>query len=246
MRIAFKEWAVVVDALGSGEQILILRKGGISEGRGGFQVEHPEFLLFPTLFHQQRESVVPSAQARFDQIAPHFPDAARLRLEFCARVIAWRRLESLSIAERLRGQHVWRDDVIRQRFDWGREKNIHALAVRVYRLPQAIELPMLPSYGGCKSWIELAEEVSTDAASSAASSPCEERVGRGPGKGETNESETPLPDPLLHPMKEREKSSSLMLPSVPTLESKPVLSDELFAIKLNQFHSALEAGAAVR
>ncbi|MEO8428438.1 MAG: DUF1802 family protein, partial [Verrucomicrobiota bacterium] len=73
MRIVFKEWAVVVDALGRGDQIIILRKGGISEGRGGFQVEHPEFVLFPTLFHQQRESVVPSAQARFDQLAPEFP-----------------------------------------------------------------------------------------------------------------------------------------------------------------------------
>ena len=34
MRTAFKEWAIVVDALGRGEQIIILRKGGISEGRG--------------------------------------------------------------------------------------------------------------------------------------------------------------------------------------------------------------------
>ncbi len=30
MRIAFKEWMIVVDALGRGEQIIILRKGGIS------------------------------------------------------------------------------------------------------------------------------------------------------------------------------------------------------------------------
>ena len=61
MRTAFKEWAIVVDALGRGEQILILRKGGIAEGRGGFKPEHERFLLFPTLFHQQRESVLPAA-----------------------------------------------------------------------------------------------------------------------------------------------------------------------------------------
>jgi hypothetical protein len=161
MRIAFKEWAAVIDALGSGEQIIILRKGGISEGRDGFKVEHPEFWLFPTLFHQQRESVVPSAQSRFDLISPHFPDPSRLRLEYFARVIAWRRLESVAIAERLRGQHVWRDEVISQRFEWGREKNIHALAVRVHRLPGVVELPMLPSYGGCKSWIEIAQDIAT-------------------------------------------------------------------------------------
>jgi hypothetical protein len=64
----------------------------------------------------------------------------------------------------LRGQHIWRDDVLAQRFDWGKEQNLFALAVRVSRLPQSRELPMLPTYGGCKSWIELAEEIPTDAA----------------------------------------------------------------------------------
>ena len=38
----------MIDALGRGEQIIILRKGGIHEGRGGFQVDQPEFWLFPT------------------------------------------------------------------------------------------------------------------------------------------------------------------------------------------------------
>src|SRR5262249_48062313 len=119
MRVAFKEWAIVVDALGRGEQIVILRKGGIAEGRGGFKMEHDKFLLVPTLFHQQRESVVPAAQARFDEIAPNLPGKDRVRLEFFAHVVAWRQLDSLDAAERLRGQHIWRDEVIAQRFEWG-------------------------------------------------------------------------------------------------------------------------------
>ena len=164
MRIAFKEWAIVVDALGHGEQIIILRKGGISEGRGGFQPEHPQFLLFPTLFHQQRESVLPAAQIRFDEIAPDFSDASKLRLEFFADVVSVQRLDSLAAAERLRGQHIWRDEVIAQRFDWGKEKNIHALTVRVFRLPRTIELLMSPGYGGCKSWVELEMDVATSGA----------------------------------------------------------------------------------
>ena len=40
VRTAFKEWAIVVDALGRGRQSVILRKGGIAEGRGGFRPEH--------------------------------------------------------------------------------------------------------------------------------------------------------------------------------------------------------------
>lgn len=164
MRIAFKEWAVVVDALGRGEQIIILRKGGLREARGGFELEHHQFLLFPTLFHQQRESVLPAAQARYDLLAPNFAPADKLRLEFMAEVIAWKRLDSLALAERLRGQHIWRDEVIAERFDWGGSQAIHALAVKVFQLPQPVELPMLPAYGGCKSWVELESEVAVESA----------------------------------------------------------------------------------
>ncbi len=155
---------MVVDALGQGRQIIILRKGGISEGRGGFQVDHPDFLFFSTLYHQQRESVIPEAQTRYDIIAPLFPPVDRLRIEYAASVVAWRQVESLAAAQRLNGQHIWRDEVVAERFEWGRQQNIFALAVRVLRLPVAVELPMLPEYGGCKSWIDLETEIDTSAA----------------------------------------------------------------------------------
>src|SRR5262245_53343091 len=159
MRMAFKEWSVVVDALASGRQIIILRKGGINEGRNGFQIDYPEFLLFPTLFHQQREAVIPEAQARFDAIARTFPSESSVRLEYFAKVVAIRHLDSFPGLEQLRGQHIWRDEVIAQRFEWGKDRSIHALAVRVFRLHEAIELPMLKSYGGCKSWIQLGRDI---------------------------------------------------------------------------------------
>jgi hypothetical protein len=158
MRMAFKEWAVVVDALGRGDQTIILRKGGISEGRGGFQLEHERFLFFPTLFHQQRESVLPAARLHYDELAPKL-SPSRVRIEFLAEVAGWKHIDSLEAAMRLRGQHVWRDDVIRERFDWGRSKSIYAMAVRVFRLAQPRELPMRPEFGGCKSWIDLGEAI---------------------------------------------------------------------------------------
>jgi len=160
VRHAFKEWAVIVDALMRGRQIIILRKGGLIEGPHGFQIEQQEFLLFPTLFHQQRDSVLPEAQARFDTMTPLMPDPGVVRLECFAHVAAWQRLETLPAALALRGLHVWREDVIAERFDWGRSKEIHALAVRVFRLAAPVELPMRESYGGCKSWIELSEDIS--------------------------------------------------------------------------------------
>jgi len=163
MRIAFKEWAVVVDALGRGDQILILRKGGISEGRSGFQVEHNHFLLFPTLFHQQRESVQPAAQLRYDALAPKLSPNS-VSIEYLAEVADWKFLDSLEAALRLRGQHIWREEVIRERFDWGRAQSIYAMAVRVFRLPLPIDLPMRAEYGGCRSWVELETSISTEGA----------------------------------------------------------------------------------
>ena len=158
MRVAFKEWAVVVDALGSGRQILILRKGGIHEGKQGFQPEHERFFLFPTLFHQQRDAVIPEAQLRYDQIRPSLSDQT-VRIEFLAEVVGIHLLKSEKSLERLEGLHLWTETVLRDRFQWGAEQLIHALVLRVYRLKKACEIPCLPSYGGCKSWVELQEEI---------------------------------------------------------------------------------------
>ena len=69
LRIAFKEWAVVVEALGHGEQILLLRKGGIRENCGEFHVDHRRFWLFPTVFHEAEESVIPSKRPALREIA---------------------------------------------------------------------------------------------------------------------------------------------------------------------------------
>ena len=64
MKTAFKDWAVIVDALGRGEQSVIFRKGGLREGKGGFRPEFDTFLLFPTRYHQQGDGVVNRARAR--------------------------------------------------------------------------------------------------------------------------------------------------------------------------------------
>jgi hypothetical protein len=59
--IAFREWAPVVDALGRGEQIIILRKGGVRENRGEFLADHRKSWLFPTQFHEAERSITADA-----------------------------------------------------------------------------------------------------------------------------------------------------------------------------------------
>ena len=54
---ALKEWATVIRALESGDQTVILRKGGILETDSGFTVENEKFFLFPTFEHQETKHV---------------------------------------------------------------------------------------------------------------------------------------------------------------------------------------------
>lgn len=159
MRTALKEWAVIVEVLGRGDQIVILRKGGISEGKSGFQLDHSRFLLFPTQFHQHRDQVTPAGQALFDQIAIRAPVPDRVSLEFVATVTGWKKLVSRGQAMGLSRFHFWRPEVIADRFEWGREQAIFVMALRITRLPTPVVIPTLPQYGGCRSWIELAVEV---------------------------------------------------------------------------------------
>ena len=56
-QLALKEWAVTVQALALGQQVLLLRKGGIHELGKNFRVVGPEFLLYPTYGHQREDLV---------------------------------------------------------------------------------------------------------------------------------------------------------------------------------------------
>jgi hypothetical protein len=152
--IAFKEWAVVVDALGRGEQILILRKGGIREHRGQFQPEHAEFWLYPTQYHEAERSIIPSKRPALREIAAStLPDT--VNIEFYAVADPVLHIADATSIGRLQGRHIWTEQVLRERFEFGRDRGLYAMIVRVYRRREPVRLPVRASYGGCKSWLEL-------------------------------------------------------------------------------------------
>jgi hypothetical protein len=159
--IAFKEWAVVVEALGNGEQILILRKGGIREQRGEFSVDHPAFWLFPTQYHEAERSIIASKRPALKELAAAAP-ADSVDIQFYAVADPVVRITDTSVLGRMQGRHIWTEQVLQQRFAFGREPGLHALIVRVYQLPQAARLPQRESYGGCKSWVQLERAVAGD------------------------------------------------------------------------------------
>lgn len=157
MPVAFKEWALVCEALGSGHQSLILRKGGIAEGNHGFGFKHTEFYLFPTWFHGQVEKI-----RHADVALPEKPPE-EVTFHFTATVEWSGRIDDKESAHRLSELHVLDPSVIEERFEYDTDKGslggsgINVAFVRVYRLEPPVTLPMEQRFGGCRSWVEIPE-----------------------------------------------------------------------------------------
>src|SRR5437016_3381165 len=104
---AFKEWAVICQALATGRQALILRKGGIAESGDEFRLEHTRFWLFPTYTHQQRDGIRPEARPLLEQAEAERPPAGMLRLAHFAEVAGVYHVHDIVGALRLAGLHIW-------------------------------------------------------------------------------------------------------------------------------------------
>lgn len=149
---AFKEWAVICRAITTGRQDIILRKGGIVEPGGSFQLLAESFLLFPTFVHQSKEHLIPTAQDLLLTIDEDRPQPGTV--EFRHRINV---TESFTVHESdqlaaLRPRHIWSDEIVNERFHrWN--KKLHVLVVTAEPVVPTIRIPWDDAYGGCKSWI---------------------------------------------------------------------------------------------
>lgn len=162
--VAFKEWAVICRALADGRQSVILRKGGISEAGGEFHPEHERFLLHPTHFHEQhRTGIKPELLPLLDAAESDRSPAGTLRFTHLAEVTTVRKVTDLDLALALDAFHGWTADTVRQRFHY-RTPGLFVLTVRVSALTAPVEVPDRQEYAGCKTWVELTDDVPTDGA----------------------------------------------------------------------------------
>ena len=160
---ALKEWAVICQALAEGRQALILRKGGIAEPSGEFQVHRTRFWLFPTYVHQQREGLQERAWPLLDQVQAGQPPAGVVRLTHFAEVDGIYRVRALPPVLLLSHLHLWSQDAVAQRFAY-RVPELYVLPVRVWRAAQAHEIPDTAYYQGFRSWVDLDSALPTDGA----------------------------------------------------------------------------------
>jgi hypothetical protein len=162
---ALKEWAVIVDALGTGEQFVLLRKGGILDVGGEFSMEASEFLLWPTYLHQDTDWL---AEPFHDRLAPCLADRPagpdRYRLSLYASTAAILQVPSRAHLDRLAGEHLWSDGYLDLRWNYRPEIPLHLLILRVCKLPEATLVHETSEQRGCRSWVELDEAVAVDRA----------------------------------------------------------------------------------
>ncbi len=157
--IALKEWSLVCQALGHGDQSLLLRKGGLIERKGGFAFEHQKFLLFPTWFHGELEKIHPRYHSQ--KLSSLHPASDTLRLEYVVSVERGDFIASYQKIAQLSELHILKDSVLKERFYYCNAQEskpgIHVAFLRVYRLDAPLELKMEKRWGGCRSWIHLPE-----------------------------------------------------------------------------------------
>ncbi len=154
MMKALKEWATVVTALENGDQTVLLRKGGILETASGFKVEDKKFVLYPTYEHQDNSSLKSQFYRYLADVREQKPKDGINRITSYAEVLAENDISSMKKIEELSGFHIWSDSYIVERMNWMPQKPMTVMFLKVYKIP-FIEIPVLPEYQGCKSWIEL-------------------------------------------------------------------------------------------
>jgi len=136
---ALKEWSTVIDELARGEQVILIRKGGIADPT--FGVEAERFYLYPTYFHQQQS------------------EPAEVTItHWCEVVRTWRVRE----IEPLVSLVVIPREALEARYRFRPDQALHVIGVRTFALPEPRTIAVTPDYLGCKSWVSIDDEIDVD------------------------------------------------------------------------------------
>lgn len=139
-----KEWSNVIDALGRGEQVVLIRKGGLADP--AFGLEAPRFYLYPTYFHQGQSDARPSVTIRY-----------------WAEVVRTWEISDREMLGRLEPLVAIPRDTLEARYRFRPDQSLHVIGLRVWKLPDPVEVRFQEDYAGCRSWISVEEEIDVTA-----------------------------------------------------------------------------------
>jgi hypothetical protein len=137
-----KEWSTVIAALGRGEQVILIRKGGIADPK--FGVEADRFHLYPTFFHEQQSE----------------PESVPITT-WCEVVRTWRVTDAGAL-DRLAPLVAIPREALETRYRFRPDQALHVIGVRAFLLPRPAVIAVKPEYAGCRSWVSIDDEIDID------------------------------------------------------------------------------------
>jgi hypothetical protein len=140
---ALKEWSSVIAKLASGDQVILIRKGGIADPK--FGLDASQFYLYPTYFHQGEN------EHRRSVIVTHWCEAVR----------TWS-VRDLDALYRLEALVAMPRETLDARYRFRPDQALHVIGVRTWTLPKPVEVVFREQYAGCLSWISVDEEIDVD------------------------------------------------------------------------------------
>ena len=152
---ALKEWATVLEAMGRGEQVLLIRKGGLIEPGSGFELTASTFVFYPTFEHQAVNYLRPEFQRYFEEASARRAPTWQLCVDLAGVAAASWTSSDPTVIERLKDFHIYNETFSTQRLKWQPDQPLAIVAIRAFRLAQPQLLPVAPHYAGCKSWVQL-------------------------------------------------------------------------------------------
>jgi hypothetical protein len=156
---ALKEWAVAVKALREGRQVLLVRKGGISEETRHFRISAERFLLFPTYEHQRADLLQPAFQDDLASVLAEPRDPSHVSFDTYGELTDLFEITEPAQVEALAPFYCFSTQYAEERLRWKPRHPLLVMAVRAYRLAPPVVVPNGPELGGCKSWLSLDERV---------------------------------------------------------------------------------------
>ena len=153
MKTALKEWAAVIEALAGGHQIFLLRKGGIAEGKRGFELKHRDFLFFPTWEHQHIDWIRPQYHPLLQQLRPQQDDTLELRYRGQVTDVV-PAPESFDQMRLLEQHHIWTDGHLQKRYDYRPDLALYLVIIGSTVWPRPPPSPWSPAMPvAARGWI---------------------------------------------------------------------------------------------
>ena len=139
----------------------LVAKGGIHERGGRSKWSTASSGCFPRDSIRIRRRFAPEARPLLQEVANEAPSPACVRLSLYAVVDEVYELTDASLLPRLAGLQILADDTLLERFHY-RRPALFVLTVRIYRQAEPIALAESPHFAGCRTWVDLEHDLTTD------------------------------------------------------------------------------------